>query len=57
MAKKDTVIFRNIKCRISFLKLWHDGNEFKYSAELVDMSNKNHIYIAKIGEVYGADTE
>lgn len=57
MARKDIVIFRNIKCHISFLKLWHDGNEFKYSAELVDINNKNHIYIAKIGEVYGADTK
>ena len=57
MARKDIVTFRNIKCHISFLKLWHDENEFKYSAELVDVNNKNHIYIAKIGEVNGINPE
>lgn len=50
MAKKEIVTFRGIKCRINHLRLWHD-NEFMYSAELVEVNNKNAIYIAKINEI------
>ena len=45
------VIYRKTKCALKFLKLWHDGENFVYSAGLQEINNKNANYEVNLREV------
>ena len=58
MAKNNNVHYKGIKCKIKELILWHDGKEFKYSAFICSINNKNENYrvnITEIGETNGSN--
>ena len=60
MALAKPVIYKNMPYIIKELILWHDGKEFKYSAFICSINNKNENYrvnIAEIGETNGSDTK
>lgn len=48
LATNKTVFYKNTECKIKELLLWHDGNEYKYSANLQDINNKNINYRVNI---------
>ena len=51
MALAKPVIYKNAQCIIKELILWHDGKEFKYSASICAINNKNENYRVKISEL------
>lgn len=51
LAKNTTVFYRNRECKIKELLLWHDGNDYKYSANLQEVANKNVNYRANIKDI------
>lgn len=51
MALAKPVIYKNVACIIKELILWHDGKEFKYSANLQEVANKNVNYRVNIKDI------
>ena len=51
LARNETVFYKNTECKIKELVLWHDGNEYKYSANLQDINNKNINYRVNINDI------
>mgnify|MGYP003413089487 FL=1 len=51
MALAKPVIYKNAQCIIKELILWHDGKEFKYSANLQEVANKNVNYRVNIKDI------
>ena len=51
MALAKPVIYKNAQCIIKELILWHDGKEFKYSANLQEVANKNVNYRVNINDI------
>ena len=51
LAKNSIVFYRNKECKIKELILWHDGNDYKYSANLQEAANKNVNYRVNIKDI------
>ena len=51
MALAKPVIYKNVACIIKELILWHDGKEFKYSASICAINNKNENYRVNIKDI------
>lgn len=47
----DLVLYKGAKCSLKFLKLWHNGEEFIYSAGIQEVNNKNANYEVNLREV------